>query len=149
MTTKRSPVSSWQGGLGAESNEQKHITNNCHVAQCRQFFAHDQNNETSNQHNRPAPQDQPCCYAGVRLMRPALQLSPRHQRILNALSEAPNGILSFTLREICQCQNVADEVMAMRRRGFIISCELEPYRTVDGAKTKIGRYRLVSQEGGA
>lgn len=75
----------------------------------------------------------------------ASRLTPRHERILNALTQTPEGILSFTLREICKCQNVADEVMAMRRRGFNISCELEPYITMDGAKSKIGRYRLVSQ----
>jgi len=69
-------------------------------------------------------------------------MTPRHQRIFAALAGSSKGILSFTLREICQCQNVADEVMAMRRQGFKITCELEPYITQDGAKTKIGRYRL-------
>lgn len=75
------------------------------------------------------------------------RLTPRHQRIHAALTETNEGILSFTLREICKCQNVADEVMAMRRQGFNITCELEPFITVDGVKSRIGRYRLVSREG--
>lgn len=95
----------------------------------------------------PTPFNQPRCPKGPSQSAPAQPLSLRHQRIFNALNETPSGILSFTLREICKCQNVADEVMAMRRLGFKITCELEPYRTVDGAKTKIGRYQLESKEG--
>lgn len=77
-----------------------------------------------------------------------IKLTPRHQRIHAALAEvAPEGILSFDLRDKCGCMNIGDEVMAMRRQGFNITCELEPFVTVDGVKSKIGRYRLVSQEG--
>lgn len=95
----------------------------------------------------PTPFNQPRCPERPRQTPLATQLTPRHQRISNALNETPEGILSFTLREICKCQNVADEVMAMRRRGFNITCELEPFITVDGVKSYIGRYRLVSREG--
>ncbi|MCX5875752.1 MAG: hypothetical protein NT087_05555 [Deltaproteobacteria bacterium] len=72
------------------------------------------------------------------------ELTPRHQRIVAALSENPIGILSFDLRQKCGCMNIADEVMAMRRLGFNITCELEPYTTEDGVKSKIGRYRLAA-----
>lgn len=74
-------------------------------------------------------------------------LTPRQQRILEALTENPEGLLSFDLRHKCGCMNIADEVMAMRRLGFNIPCELEPFVTVDGVKSKIGRYLLVNQEG--
>lgn len=95
----------------------------------------------------PTPFNQSHCPERPRQVSPETQLTPRHRRISNALNETPEGILSFTLREICKCQNVADEVMAMRRQGFNITCELEPFITVDGIKSKIGRYRLVSQRG--
>ena len=75
------------------------------------------------------------------------ELTPRQQRIVNALTEIPKGLLSFDLRKKCGCMNIADEVMAMRRLGFNITCKLEPYTTEDGVKSKIGRYRLVSQGG--
>ena len=72
------------------------------------------------------------------------QLTPRHQRIHAALAEvAPKGILSFDLRHKCGCMNIADEVMAMRRLGFNITCELEPFVTVDGVNSRIGRYCLA------
>ncbi|MDR3631386.1 MAG: helix-turn-helix domain-containing protein [Desulfocapsaceae bacterium] len=72
-------------------------------------------------------------------------LSARHRRILKALTENPAGLRSFDLRKHCGCMNVADEVMAMRRRGFDIPCTMEPYKTVDGTESRIGRYRLVGQ----
>lgn len=74
-------------------------------------------------------------------------LTPRHHRIHAALTDFPEGILSFTLRHICGCQNIADEVMSMRRQGFNIICEILPYITQDGVKSKTGRCRLVNQDG--
>lgn len=73
-------------------------------------------------------------------------LTPRHKRIHKALKENPAGLLSFDLRNKCGCMNIADEVMVMRRQGFDIACELEPFITCDGIKSKIGRYRLADQE---
>lgn len=71
-----------------------------------------------------------------------MKRTPRQQRILNALNENINGILSFELRKIAGCMNIGDEVQILRRRGVPIICEMEPFITKDGAKTKIGRYRL-------
>lgn len=75
-------------------------------------------------------------------------LTPRQQRILAALnSTSKDGILSYDLRQIAGCMNIADEVMELRRLGVSITCELEPFTTLDGRKSKIGRYRL-EQPGG-
>lgn len=69
-------------------------------------------------------------------------LTLRQQRIVTALSESNSGILSYELRGIAGCMNIADEVQILRRRGVPIVCELEPFVTRDGAKAKIGRYKL-------
>jgi len=74
-----------------------------------------------------------------------INFTPQHHCIYAALTDFPEGVLSATLREICKCQNIADDVMAMRRQGFNISYELEPYTTEAGVESKIGRYRLKGQ----
>ncbi len=94
---------------------------------------------------RYAPQDKPG--QSAKQEKHTTQLTPRHQRIHTALTDTPAGLLSFDLRHKCGCMNIADEVMAMRRQGFKITCTMEPFITADGGKGKIGRYRLVNQEG--
>lgn len=78
---------------------------------------------------------------------PPPRLTPRHQRIIDALTATPKSILSYDLRAIARCQNIADEVQQLRKLGFKIVVEMEPFVTVDGVKSRIGRYRLADQEG--
>ncbi len=80
-------------------------------------------------------------------MKPELNLTLRQQRILDALEATKTGILSFELRQIAGAMNVAHEVQELRRKGYKISCNMEPYTTQDGVRSRIGRYLLhIHQE---
>ena len=72
----------------------------------------------------------------------ASRLSPRKRRTITALEENPGGLLSYDLGRMVGAMNIADVVMHLRRTGFNISCELEPFTTQDGERSKVGRYRL-------
>jgi hypothetical protein len=78
---------------------------------------------------------------------PLYLLNPRQQRAITAFNENPGGLLSYELGRIVGAMNVPDLIMTLRGLGFNIPCELEPFITQDGVKSRVGRYRLIVQEG--
>lgn len=76
-----------------------------------------------------------------------MNLTLRKQRIIAALTDFPEGHLSYTLGEIAGAMNIADEIMHLRRMGFDIVCRMEPFITQDGEKSRVGRYVLQGSRG--
>lgn len=76
------------------------------------------------------------------------RLTPRQQRAVDALTEKTEGILSYELGRITGAMNIADLIMILRRMGFNIDCQMEPFTTQDGDKSRVGRYLLRAESRG-
>ena len=66
-------------------------------------------------------------------------------RIISAWSLLPEGLLSSIRRRASVCMNIDDVVMVMRRRGYNITCAIEPFTTQDGVRARVGKDRLMRQ----
>lgn len=71
-----------------------------------------------------------------------LTLSPKQKRAVNALAESPKS--REQMDAITGSSNSPDIIFQLKKKGYVIPCELMPVRNSFGEPTQAGRYCLVS-----
>lgn len=75
------------------------------------------------------------------------RLTPRLQRLLHALVANPSGLSREDCDRATPCSNSPEYVSQLRERlALAIPCELVPFITIDGHKSKRGVYRLTAAD---
>ena len=71
-------------------------------------------------------------------------LTPRLERLLAALMDAPDGLPREACDSATPCSNSPEYISQLRARlGLCIPCEMRPFVTTDGLPSKYGVYRLT------
>lgn len=74
-------------------------------------------------------------------------LTPRLKRLLRALLDNPDGLSREAADHATPCSNSPEYVSQLRDRlALAIPCEMVPFVTIDGDKSKRGVYHLTQSD---